>query len=186
MKDVLTRAREGDELAFQTLLREYRPFLYAIARRHYAPGLSNDDLRQEARWGFWKAVRDYRDEAGIPFAAFADLVVKRHVATAVITAHRQKHKPLGFNANERRELPAVLEVVEAVRGDPVAALESKERIRQVFDALGGLTDLEREAVIMTVLQGESYEYAAEMLCADCKSIDNAVQRARRKLAGALA
>lgn len=97
-------AQDGDELAFQRLLRRYQPLLDAHARRYFLPGGDDDDVAQEARIGFAKAVRGYRPDAGASFSTFAALCVARQLASALQAARRRT--PAGRDPQERRQRAA--------------------------------------------------------------------------------
>lgn len=160
------------------------PMMLAIAGEYFAPGLTGDDLLQEARIGLWKACRDY-DGRGA-FKAFAALCVRRQVITAVVTATRGKHSAL----NERMSLDApasqdssdtaLLGDVLPAGGDlPEARVELAEELRELALKMARLTELERGAVLH-VANGGAYETCA--LGGSRKAVDNALQRARVKLA----
>lgn len=172
---------------YETVAREQRGMLVNIASEYYAPGLGREDLLQEASIGLWKACRDYRPEAGVPFKAFAVICVRRQIITAVKTATRAKHGPLNFAmdldspANAGRDSGDAL-LREVIAGPGSAADEVAERRQAVRDlqaAMARLSPLERDAVLH-VANGGSYSAAGDKV----KSLDNALQRARRKLAAA--
>lgn len=181
---LLARARAGDDAAFAAIERRFVRMLRFKARRMFAPGLDDDDLMQEARVGLMKAVRDYRDDGGAAFASFAALCVDRQLATAVKTARRGKHGPLndsvGFTwegeANDLEWEPA------AVGADPADRYEVKELGLEMLRFLRhDLSGLEGKAVWLIEAEGLSYDAAAAELGVSVKTLDNAVQRARRKL-----
>ena len=187
---LVLRARGGDELAFRRLLDQHQDLIGATAARYFGPGLERDDLRQEARHGFYKAVRDYKPDRGVGFSTFAKGCVERQVITAVKTAQRHKHSPLNdaalFSTPVDHEHASELGdlFVDPRAPDPIVVLQAKEDVNSLLAAVGDLSELERQALV-GLAQGDSYQVIAAALHADIKSIDNALQRARRKLAAAI-
>jgi RNA polymerase sporulation-specific sigma factor len=186
---LVLRARGGDELAFRRLIDRYRGMLEATVRDYFAPGHERADLRQEALYGLHKAVRDYRPGKGANFGTFAHLCVKRQVITAVKGATRGKHGPLNHAAllsqpvgDGDRDTLTLAEVIADRAPGPDEQLflrEELHRVRNVIQGLG-LSEIEREA-ILGFAQGLPYEEIADRAGVNEKSIDNALQRVRRKL-----
>ncbi|HET7588613.1 MAG TPA: sigma-70 family RNA polymerase sigma factor [Solirubrobacterales bacterium] len=183
------RAKAGDEVAFATLLKRHRNLLAIHTADYFAPGLERSDLYAEALLGLHKAVRDFKPTAGSSFRSFASLTIHRQVITAVKTATRRKHGPL----NEASSIHATLgadsettleEVLPDHRpSDPADLLVSREELtRFQHQVAAHLTDLER-TVLIALAGGRSYEEVAADLGATNKRVDNAAQRARRKLTG---
>ena len=183
-------ARSGDGTALDLLLDRYRRFVRARARSYFLVGGDRDDLVQEGMIGLYKAVRDYRDDQGASFRSFAELCVTRQMLTAIRAATRQKHAPLnsyvpldgpgdgdGHGVAER--------VADEPTPDPLARVVAQDQLaglRALFDEL--LSDLEEEVLLLYV-DGRSYQEIAERLGRHVKSIDNALQRIKRKLEGRL-
>ncbi len=173
------RAKRGVPDAFDTLFRIYRPRIFALARRFFAPGADRDDLLQEATIGFFKAVRDYNSDCG-SFSVFADLCVRRQVITFIKSATRRKHDtlnraisldaPVFDDSNET--LVARLSAPEAPHSDPTHST--------FLDALWSrCSDLER-GVLSLYTSGYSFSEMATELGVHLKSIDNAVWRVKVK------
>jgi len=187
--ELVLRARGGDELAFRRLYGRYEGMVIGIARKYFVQGASFEDLKQEALLGFHKAVRDYRPGRESGFRHFAGLCVRRQVITAVKAATRNKHTPLNRATSLDQPAPGIEEgtlgeVVPDRRYavDPVAAIEHDEFMSLVDAAVNGsLSGLERRA-FAAVLEGTAYEAIAAAERQPLKSVDNAVQRARNKLA----
>lgn len=179
MNTLLERAQSGNEFAFRRLCREYEGILRAVPLKYFPPaGLSRDDLFQEALVGFWKAVHDFRDGRNSGFANFAELCVERQVITAIKTATRQKH----LAVSEAEGLEDQGAWMSARGSDPAEIVEGREEARMLLDCVRwDLSDLERESFVAIVILGESYEDAAVRLGVGEKAIDNALQRARRRL-----
>lgn len=168
-------ARRGCEQSLRHLVDGYRPMVHALARTRFLPGGERDDLVQEGMIGLWHAIRDHDPVRG-PFGPFARLCVDRQMWGAVTRANRRRHQPLQEAATYEPWMdvpaegadPAVMNVVD----------ESVRAIRAMVHA--ALSDLERETVIRYA-RGESYEEMAAAMSVHRKRIDNALQRARRKI-----
>jgi len=188
-EELVSAAREGDDRALGTLLEKYRGFARSKARSYFLVGADREDIVQEGMIGLYKAIRDYNPELQTSFRAFAELCITRQIITAIKTATRQKHGPLNNYVSFSRPvltddegercLGDMLPVVSV--SDPADLVISAERIRalqQHFDDV--LSDLEAE-VLRLYVDGKSYQEIAEVLQRHVKSIDNALQRIKRKL-----
>jgi RNA polymerase sporulation-specific sigma factor len=186
--DVLVeRYRAGDQAALTELLRRYRGYARAKARSYFLVGGDREDVVQEGMIGLYKAIRDYSTESGASFSSFAELCVTRQVLTAIKTATRQKHAPLNSyvsfdrpsDDDPDRTVGESLVVEEGA--DPLRlVVESDElaRLQAAFDDV--LSGLEVD-VLQLYVDGRSYQEIAELLGRRVKSIDNALQRIKRKL-----
>lgn len=174
----------------------WTPELERIARGcvagYFLPGADDVDLVQQARIGVYKAVRDFNPDRG-SFEGFAYLCGRREVITAVKAATRRKHEALNGALSLDAELPVsrdggTISYADLVaidwKSDPLRIVIALEAVAELVTRLGQLTPLEREAVRRIVMLGESYETAAARGLGTPKRIDNALQRARRKLHGA--
>jgi RNA polymerase sporulation-specific sigma factor len=187
--DLVGAARAGDDRALGELLEKYRGFARSKARSYFLVGADREDIVQEGMIGLYKAIRDYNPDLQTSFRAFAELCITRQIITAIKTATRQKHGPLNNYVSFSRPvltddegercLGDMLPVVSV--SDPADLVISAERIRalqQHFDDV--LSDLEAE-VLRLYVDGKSYQEIAEVLQRHVKSIDNALQRIKRKL-----
>jgi RNA polymerase sporulation-specific sigma factor len=190
---LVAAARVGDDRALATLLDKYRGFARSKARSYFLVGADREDIVQEGMIGLYKAIRDYNPDMQTSFRAFAELCITRQIITAIKTATRQKHGPLNNYVSFSRPvlsddegercLGDMLPVVQV--SDPADLVISAERIRALqehFDTV--LSDLEAE-VLRLYVDGKSYQEIAEVLKRHVKSIDNALQRIKRKLDGHL-
>jgi hypothetical protein len=183
VEDVL-RAADGDEVAFARVCRDRRvvTLMAGISGKFFAPGHERQDFAQEARIALLVAVRAWNAERGVDgFLGFASMVVKRRLQSALKLALAGKHGPLA-EALDLDSPAGGLEVgtlADLVAGgvDPLAVVIAREKVAGVVGAVGRMSELERRAIAM-LLSGESY--------AGDKTIDNAMQRARRKLRAAVA
>jgi RNA polymerase sporulation-specific sigma factor len=191
--DLVMEARDGDEAALCELLNKYRAFARVKARSYFLVGADREDIVQEGMIGLYKAIRDFNPDLQTSFRAFAELCVTRQIITAIKTATRQKHgplnnyvsfeRPVGGDDEGERVLGDVLPTIAI--SDPADLVISAERIRALqahFDEV--LSDLETE-VLRLYVEGKSYQEIAERLERHVKSIDNALQRIKRKLEGHL-
>jgi len=185
--------RHGEPEVLELLIGRYRRFARAKARGYFLIGGDNDDVEQEALIGLYKAVRDFRPEHQASFRAFAELCIKRQIITAIKTATRQKHQPLnqyqsisGVRPGDEAGDSAIDEIlVSQTDADPCDAVVADERMasmRQSMDQL--LSGLEVEVLALYV-EGKSYQEISDQLGRHTKSIDNALQRIKRKLEGKL-
>ena len=189
-EDLVEEARSGNEEAIEVLLYRYRHYARAKARTYFLAGADREDIVQEGMIGLFKAVRDYRGDRNSAFRAFAELCITRQIITAIKTATRQKHIPLNSyvslnrqansdDDDDGRSLGDVL--VSADILDPADLLISAEEIATIKESMGRvLSELETE-VLQLYMDGKSYQDIAQMLGRHVKSIDNALQRIKRKL-----
>ncbi len=179
-------AVNGDRLAEEALAKRYMRLVRACARPLFLSGGDSEDLIQEGMFGLLSAIRQFNPDAGSSFYTFAEHCIKMRLLSAVKSASRLKHFPLNdgmsyeqLSENSSTQLSASPEVFRRSPEDMVLARESKEELYCVFSQC--LSELER-VVLNEYLDGLSYREIASKLGKDEKSIDNAVQRIRRKLA----
>jgi RNA polymerase sporulation-specific sigma factor len=177
---LIEAAQGGDQLAFERLLRHHQGLLDAQASRCYLPGGDQDDVAQEARIGFMKAVRFYRGGRGSSFHTFARLCVSRQLASAVTAARRAKHRPLSESARGEQAEQALAGLPD--REDALDRLTARDRLGELTRLAGEFSELERRA-LAHALAGWSSGEAARRLGRSRRSTDNALQRAKRKLDG---
>jgi RNA polymerase sporulation-specific sigma factor len=187
---LVMRARNGDGKALDELMRRYSGFVRLKASSYFLAGGDSEDLIQEGLVGLYKAVRDFRADKETSFRSFAELCVTRQIITAIKTATRFKHAPLNtyvsFSHTPAGQEPdGDCTLGDALPGpsvdDPSVCVISTEELQSLVFALGsGLSKLEADALKL-YLEGESYEEMAERLGCDTKTIDNALQRVKRKV-----
>jgi RNA polymerase sporulation-specific sigma factor len=187
---LVMRARNGDGAALEALIRRYAGFVRLKASSYFLAGGDAEDLVQEGLIGLYKAVRDFRPDKETSFRSFAELCVTRQIITAIKTATRYKHAPLNtyvsFSqtpAGQENESDCTLGDAlpgPAVDEPPVVVISSEELQSLVFTLGTGLSRLEADALKL-YLEGSSYEQMAEALGCDTKTIDNALQRVKRKV-----
>jgi RNA polymerase sporulation-specific sigma factor len=186
--------QEGDAAALDVLLTRYRRFARSRSRSYYLVGGDSEDLEQEALIGLYKAVRDYRPDHEVAFRPFAELCITRQLLSAIKTANRHKHQPLNTSVSlhvsrdagddEGRTLEERLPG-PAATDDPAERLLGDEQVAVLAEAMEcELSELEME-VLRLYVAGRSYVEIAEHVGRHAKSVDNAVQRIKRKLGRSL-
>ena len=185
--ELASLAQAGDALALGIVLSRYRRFARSKSRGYFLVGGDADDIEQEALIGLFKAVRDFRSEHGTPFRAFAELCVTRQIITAIKTATRQKHRPLNqYLSTSTSTLEGGGRLEEDLfagmaASDPAEKVVSAERVALLRTLVADrLSEFEVE-VLHLYVAGRSYHEIGERLDRDAKSVDNAIQRIRRKL-----
>src|SRR3954471_22782464 len=187
---LVLKARNGDGEALDGLMRRYTSFVRLKASSYFLAGGDAEDLVQEGLIGLCKAVRDFRPDKETSFRSFAELCVTRQIITAIKTATRYKHHALN-NYVSFSQTPAGQDgdsdvtLGDALPGpavdDPSTCVISTEELQSLVFCLGtGLSRLESDALKL-YLEGSSYEQMAEELACDTKTIDNALQRVKRKI-----
>ena len=192
--DLVARFQGGDDLSVQVLLDRYRRFARAKARGYFLVGADSDDIEQEGLIGLYKAARDFRPDRQASFRAFAELCITRQVITAVKTATRQKHQPLnqyvsisgvrGSDDASERSVEDLLE--DHYIADPAETVVSNERMDSMRQSMAEMLSGLEVDVLRLYVEGKSYHEIGEHLGRHVKSIDNALQRIKRKLEGHLA
>ena len=186
----MLKARNGDDAAMDTLMRRYTGFVRLKASSYFLAGGDGDDLIQEGLVGLYKAVRDFRPDKETSFRSFAELCVTRQIITAIKTATRFKHAPLNTYVSfshtpAGQESEGECTLGDAIPGpsvrEPSVCVISTEELQSLVFSLGtGLSPLESNALRL-YLEGSSYEQMAAELGCDTKTIDNALQRVKRKI-----
>lgn len=187
-EEIVNLCHEGDNLAEEYLLDKYKNFVRSKARSYFLIGADHEDIVQEGMIGLYKAIRDYRPEKLSSFRVFAELCITRQIITAIKTATRQKHIPLNsyislnkplYDEESDRTLMDV--IMEGRVSNPEEIFINREDLVNINEKIKEvLSGLEQE-VLNAYLDGKSYQEIAESLGRHVKSIDNALQRVKRKL-----
>jgi RNA polymerase sporulation-specific sigma factor len=192
---LLALAKSGSPDAYDQLVRRYYGFVRLKASSYFIAGGDSDDLIQEGLVGLYKAVRDFRPDRESSFRNFAELCITRQIITAVKTATRNKHTPLNqyvsFSstpAGSSGDSEPTLD--EALPGpstnDPVSQVVSSEELRALVACLSTVLSELESRVLSLYLDGRSYEEVGERIGCDTKTVDNALQRVKRKVGAHLA
>ena len=188
-EELITEIKDHcNSTALDYLINKYRNFVRAKARSYFLIGADREDIIQEGMIGFYKAVRDFRNDKLSSFRAFAELCVTRQIITAIKTATRQKHIPLNSYISLNKPIydedsdRTLLDVLSGAKvSDPEELVISQEEFVDIEKKMEEiLSDLEWQ-VLMSYLDGKSYQEIAAELHRHVKSIDNALQRVKRKL-----
>ena len=186
--EIITKAQAGDKLAIEYLINQNMDIVYAKAKYFFIKGLDKDDVVQEGRVGLYKAIRDYKQERRASFRGFSQLCVHRQLVSAIKKANRQKHIPL----NNSTSLDKTLDYDDStgrsfneILPDKDENLEEEFIYREVLklifnDIEQELTNLELD-VFMNYLDNKSYKEISNFLNVNIKTVDNALQRARKKI-----
>lgn len=187
-EDVVEVARTSDPRALEYLITKYKNFVRVKARSYFLIGADREDIIQEGMIGLYKAIRDYDRDKLTSFRAFAELCITRQIITAIKTATRQKHIPLNSYISLNKPIydeesdRTLLDIISGAKiTDPEELIISSEELYSMESKVVQLlSDLEWQ-VLMAYLDGKSYQEIADELNRHVKSIDNALQRVKRKL-----
>ena len=187
-EEIVALAQEGDGAALEYLLNKYKNFVRTKARSYFLIGADHEDIVQEGMIGLYKAIRDFKSEKLTSFRAFAELCVTRQIITAIKTATRQKHIPLNSYVSLNKPIydeesdRTLLDVIsEEVPSDPEAMIIDREDLSFIEGRIGEmLSDLEKQVLVL-YMEGKSYVEISEAMGRHVKSVDNALQRIKRKL-----
>lgn len=186
--EVITKIKQGDKKALNYLLDKYTDIVSMKAGKYFIVGAEKEDIIQEGLIGLFKAIKSFNPEKQSSFKTFANLCIERQLQTAIKSSMRQKHMPLNsylslnISAYDENEDTSLLEVFETENAaeDPLDIVTKKEYYNFVEDRIEEtLSDFEKQ-VLHRYTNGESYTQIAERLNAPVKSVDNAIQRIRKK------
>lgn len=187
-EEIVSLSQKGNMYAMEAILNRYKGFVASRARPYFLIGGNHEDMIQEGMIGLYKAVRDYQPDKQATFRSFAEICITRQMITAIKTATRQKHQPLNSYVSLSR--PAFDESSDQTLADVVlgsSCMNPEELIinKESYDACetiiaGALSQMEHE-ILTLYLQGKSYQQISEQVHKSPKSIDNALQRVKRKL-----
>ncbi|MCP3029547.1 MULTISPECIES: RNA polymerase sporulation sigma factor SigH [unclassified Halobacillus] len=187
-EEIIERINHGQVQALDFLIDKYKNFVRAKARTYFLIGADREDIVQEGMIGLYKAIRDYQGDKLSSFKAFAELCVTRQIITAIKTATRQKHIPLNsyvsldkpiFDEEADRTLLDVIAGSKAI--DPQELMVNKERFGDIEEKISELLSELEQQVLSLYLDGKTYQEISVELKRHVKSIDNALQRVKRKL-----
>jgi RNA polymerase sporulation-specific sigma factor len=187
-EEIVELAQEGELAATEFMVEKYKNFVRAKARSYFLIGADKEDIIQEGMIGLFKAIRDYRGDKLTSFRAFAELCITRQIITAIKTATRQKHIPLNSYVSLNKPIyddesdRTLMDVLSTARlTNPEEIVISKEEFNSIEQKMGEILSSLEWKVLMAYLEGKSYQEIAVELKRHVKSIDNALQRVKRKL-----
>jgi RNA polymerase sporulation-specific sigma factor len=187
---LIALAKQGDPTAYNRIVTRYYGFVRLKASSYFLAGGDSDDLIQEGLIGLYKAVRDYRTDRESSFRNFAELCITRQIITAVKTATRNKHTPLNHyvsfsapaNGGADEEAPTLDEQIAGPSvNDPASRVVATEELRSLVGCLSTALSQLESSVLSLYLDGRSYEEIGGRLSCDTKTVDNALQRVKRKV-----
>lgn len=186
--EIVKRAANGDRMALEYIMAKYKNFVRAKAKSYFLIGADREDIVQEGMIGLYKAIRDFDETKAHSFRAFAEVCITRQIITAIKTATRQKHIPLNTYVSLSKPIyddeseRTLLDIITAsMVTNPEELIISKEELKNIENKINELlSDLEQE-VLGLYLNGKSYQEIADIIGKEPKSIDNALQRVKRKL-----
>jgi len=187
-EELVKQAKDGDESATEYIINKYKNFVRVKAKSYFLVGADREDIIQEGMIGLFKAIRDFKEDKLSSFRAFAELCITRQIITAIKTATRQKHIPLNsyislnkpvYDEDSDRTMLDILSGAKVMDPEQVFIhQELSDDLRKKIKK--NLSDLESQ-VLVAYLEGESYQEIATKLVRRVKSIDNALQRVKRKI-----
>ena len=187
-EELIDYARDGNSKALDYLINKYRSFVRAKARTYFLIGAEREDIVQEGMIGLYKAIRDFRTGKLASFRAFAELCITRQIITAIKTATRQKHIPLNSYISLNKPIyddeceRTLMDIIsEEGMSDPEEMMISREELMIIEERMGEVLSALELKVLSLYLQGSSYQDISVKLRRHLKSVDNALQRVKRKL-----
>lgn len=185
-EELVGRAQGGDDQSIEALIARYRHYAWAKARTYFLVGADREDLVQEGMIGLYKAIRDFQVEKQTAFRAFAELCITRQILSAIKSATCQKHLPLNTYVSLSNLIgagdPSIRENgAKREASDPADVVISWEEVAMIRSCMGEALSHLETIVLQLFMEGKSYQQMAEQLGRHAKSIDNALQRIRRKL-----
>ncbi len=187
-EDIVIEAKNGDIVALEFLINKYKNFVKAKARSYFLIGADREDIVQEGMIGLYKAIRDFRGDKLSSFRAFAELCITRQIITAIKTATRQKHIPLNSYVSLNKPIydedsdRTLLDILAGTKiTDPEELMINREEYNDIEFKMGEILSELEWKVLTLYLEGKSYQEIAVDLKRHVKSIDNALQRVKRKL-----
>lgn len=189
-EDLIKDIKNGDKIALEYLIFKYKDLVETKVNKYFIIGAEKEDIVQEGLIGLYKAIKDYKGDKQNSFKSFANLCIERQLITAIKSSNRQKHMPLNsylslnmsvYNNEDESNETELLEVFNSnVIEDPLDTITKKEYYSDVENVIDtSLSNFEKK-VLRRYVQGESYVQIAQKLDAPVKSVDNAIQRIRKK------
>jgi len=180
--------RDGDSRAQEVLIKRYKNFVLAKSRSYFLVGAGREDIVQEGMIGLYKAVRDYKIDRLASFRAFAELCITRQIITAIKAATRQKHQPLNSYVSLNKPIydeesdRTLLDILKGTKlNNPEELFVSKETYDLIENQISEMLSTLEFNVLQEYLNGKSYQDIADTLDKHVKSVDNALQRVKRKM-----
>lgn len=187
-EDIVFMANSDCPLALEYLINKYKNFVRSKARSYFLIGADRDDIIQEGMIGLFKAIRDYDKERLTSFKSFAEICITRQIITAIKSATRQKHIPLNSYISLNKPIfedESERTLIEFISGgkvdDPMELFIGREDVVLMESKMGEVLSKLEIDVLMSYIEGKTYQEIALDLNREVKSVDNALQRVKRKL-----
>ena len=189
-EDLIEIIKSGDKVAFDFLINRYKELVNMKVSKYFIIGAEKDDIVQEGLIGLFKAIKSYKSDMKSSFKSFANMCIERQLITAIKSSNRQKHMPLNsylslnISAYDEQDGESDISLIDvfdsALIEDPLDTITKKEYYKQIEETIDkSLSDFEKQ-VLNRYINGESYVQIAERLDTPVKSVDNAIQRIRKK------
>lgn len=188
-EEIISQIKQGDESALGYLLEKYRELVNVKVGKYFIIGAEREDVVQEGMIGLFKAIKDFNPEKQNTFKSFANICVERQLITAIKSSNRQKHMPLNsylslntaaYDNNDENSVELIDTFDSKTVEDPLETIMKEEYYNEVQDAVNKSLSKFEKQVLDRFIKGESYVVIAEKLDSPVKSVDNAIQRIRRK------
>ena len=186
--EMVLKASNGDIIALEHIINKYKNFVKAKAKSYFLVGADKEDIIQEGMIGLYKAIRDFDGSKTNSFNCFAEICITRQIITAIKTATRQKHIPLNSYVSLNKPIydeesdRTLMDIIAAsIITDPEELIISKEELKNIESKMNEILSKLELQVLELYLNGKSYQYIADIIGRDVKSIDNALQRVKRKM-----
>ena len=189
-EDLIEIIKSGDKQAFEYLINKYKELVNMKVSKYYIVGAERDDIVQEGLIGLFKAIKSYKSDMKNSFKSFANMCIERQLITAIKSSNRQKHMPLNsylslnisaYDEEDGKSDTSLIDIFNTTLiEDPLDTITKKEYYKNIEDTIDkSLSDFEKK-VLNKYINGKSYLEIAEDLDTPVKSIDNAIQRIRKK------
>ena len=189
-EELINQVKNGDKNALEYLISKYKEMVESKVNKYFIIGAEKEDIVQEGLIGLYKAIKDYKVDKQNSFKSFANLCIERQLITAIKSSNRQKHMPLNsylslnmpvYNNEDENNETELLEIFNSnVVEDPLDTITKREYYSDVESVIDTSLSSFEKKVLSRYVQGESYVQIAEKLDAQVKSVDNAIQRIRKK------
>ena len=188
-EQIVTEIKQGDEYALSYLLEKYKELVNMKVGKYFMVGAEKEDIMQEGMIGLYKAIKNFDTKKQISFKTFANLCIERQLITAIKTSNRQKHMPLNsylslnmaaYDNNEDDSVELIDTFNSNTIEDPLETVMKKEYYEQIHNNIEKSLSKFEKQVLDRFMKGESYNVIAKRLDSPVKSVDNAIQRIRKK------
>lgn len=188
-EEIISQIKQGDQEALGYLLEKYKNLVNIRVSKYFIVGAEKEDIAQEGMIGLFKAIKDFKPDKQSSFKSFANICIERQLITAIKSSNRQKHMPLNsylslntaaYDNTEEDSVELIDTFYNKNVEDPLETIMKKEYYAEVENAVNKSLSKFEKQVLDRFLKGESYVTIAQRLDSPVKSVDNAIQRIRKK------